>query len=306
MHALDDEEDPELSTASVKLASTEEAIVELPRCEIDDLSKQLELQICFAFLIAIHVVAFRQFTRGSGIQSWVALSGIGTLSVWVACTGRILRQRLMRAFIAILSVYVLASGSIQNLMIPGQSRFASLQRSIGLVVNNRVIYDRPTFVLLCWLLGALLSAYLVKWFVGFQFHVPGIKATRKILSIRTMLGLMLAVAMTSHLLRSPNWPARIMYFSNGMTLGVIASGMAWGVFQQDRWRRISYPLLVIMGVALLDLSAGRLLNAWSGDPLERLFYVLSFALSLSVSPLLSFWLLSVHGYEMTWSSTIDK
>lgn len=278
--------------------------------ELAQLRSGLELRYCFGLLIVLHAWAFRTLlvwdpNEKSGWMTWIGISGVGTLAAWFACAARPLGQKLVRAIIVVSVVCWVSQGSFYSFSLPLQAsrRVFSPNTLSGLLsgMYGETFWftNSPQFTLLCWLAGAVFAAYMVSWFLGLRLIAPDVQTAKSPLSMWKIFVLVFFAAVASYFIGSDNWQARLSYLSNGASQGVIACGVAWGVFEPDWRKRIFVPGGTIAGVVLLDMTAGWLVGAWRGDPLGRLNYATSFAFGLSVSPLVSFTLLRAYGYRST-------
>ena len=118
--------------------------------------------------------------------------------------------------------------------------------------------------------------------------------------MRSIFILTIFSALVCLYIRGTNWQNRISYFTNGATLGLVASAAAYGVFSTGKWtRRIGIPLASVTAIVVIDITVGGVTYMWQGPVLDRLGYVSMFALCLGISPLLSFVLLKQLGYRLS-------
>ena len=273
--------------------------------EIRQLAMGRELLLGLVTLLGLHIVAIRVLVLRSGgdgdAYSWTALGGLGTLAVWFACATRPLAQRITRASVAIAVVGMMSLPALSRLMLPQQRsqiqpRYFTLQLN-GFQYANHL--DSTPTILLCWLVGATVSAFAVHWFFGMRLVPPDLSSERKPLSLRSIFLLIILAALVSTFIRGPNWQNRISYFTNGATLGLVASVVAYSIFSTAKWTsRLAVPLATMSLIVVCDLTVGRLTNMWSGNLFNRLAYVGVFVTTLGISPAVSFFYLKQLGYRM--------
>lgn len=271
--------------------------------EIRRANMSRELLYGFVFLLVVHVFAILWLlpygARTGSFFVWISLGGIGTLAVWFACAARPLVQRITRVGIAIAIAATVCGGTLSYLTLP-QQRSQTSRRTFQW--SNRVRAsgaDSTQQIMMCWMFGATAGAFAVHWFFGMQLVPPDCESQRKPLSLRSIFLLTIFAALMSLYIRGPNWQNRISYITNGVTLGLVASAIAFGIFSTRKFTtRIAVPLAVVTLIVASDLFVGALTSMWRGNFLDRLSYVVVFAVSLGVSPALSFLLLKQLGYRM--------
>lgn len=264
-----------------------------------------ELLLSFAFLVGAHVVAIFFFStpyprEGNG-YSWLAVGGIGTLAVWFTCAARPWTQRLARVTIAIAVVASICLPRLANLRFPHQREpyFGwSSYPPLGVVELPTPPATTP-HVLLFWLAGATAASIAVNWFFGLLLIPPDIHVERKPVSLSSFFVLMVFAAIGSQFIRGLDWWNRFTFFTTGISPGLVASAVAYGVFSNRSWTlRIGVPVTTMTTLVVFDFVAGALTNTWRGDDFGRLAYVVIFVTANSVSPLLSFAYLKTVGYRM--------
>ena len=297
-------------------------------------AKSVQLLVCFVFLVVLHTAVTKKLMPVTGFLrppygdflKWLCISGLGTLVVWFACAARPFGERLMRFFVAIIVAHWFAGLSLLHFRLPiGDSEInqtdmaLSLEKYIQMSVagdsagmrytNLQNVYYalvlQTNWTLVYWLLGAVFAAFFLANVTQFRFLPPDIhQRTRPTFSVWQLLLYVLFAAVLSYFLRGAGWNLRLLHMYRGGMHTVVASAVAWAVFESTKplLQRLTLLLVMFAVILLAEAAVSSMVGIWS-DWMNHVIRVTILILGLSVSPVGCFLLLRSYGYSAThaWS-----